>query len=137
MDFFAELKRIILLNSIQEKCQATQSLASRFKPNAEIQLNHHSNVEKIIEPGHPHHLEHVAPRQLKRRGIQSQTGRNILMHAIAHIEFNAINLALDAAYRFRDQPFSYYQDWLPRISFSQRVFNAGDHKRASQSFSSR
>ena len=34
------------------------------------------------------------------------------MHAIAHIEFNAINLALDAAYRFAEQPQQFYNDWL-------------------------
>ena len=35
-----------------------------------------------------------------------------MVHAIAHIEFNAINLALDAVYRFRDMPQQYYSDWL-------------------------
>lgn len=35
-----------------------------------------------------------------------------LCHALAHIEFNAINLALDAVYRFRDMPIDYYTDWL-------------------------
>ena len=34
------------------------------------------------------------------------------MHAITHIEFNAINLALDAVYRFRAMPQQYYTDWL-------------------------
>ena len=34
------------------------------------------------------------------------------MHAIAHIEFNAINLALDAVYRFQDMPEQYYTDWI-------------------------
>jgi len=35
-----------------------------------------------------------------------------LIHALAHIEFNAINLALDAVYRFRNLPREYYGDWL-------------------------
>jgi len=35
-----------------------------------------------------------------------------LCHALAHIEFNAINLALDAAYRFNNMPHEYYTDWL-------------------------
>lgn len=34
------------------------------------------------------------------------------MHAIAHIEFNAINLALDAIWRFDGMPPAYYHDWL-------------------------
>ncbi|MCL4140411.1 UNVERIFIED_CONTAM: hypothetical protein GTU68_036018, partial [Idotea baltica] len=45
------------------------------------------------------------------------------MHAIAHIEFNAINLALDAAYRFRQQPIAYYQDWLGVAADEARHFN--------------
>lgn len=52
------------------------------------------------------------PRELPRRSIATGQGRAALLHSIAHIEFNAINLALDAAYRFRDMPKSYYSDWL-------------------------
>lgn len=36
----------------------------------------------------------------------------MLIHAIAHIEFNAINLALDAVWRFDGMPEQYYRDWL-------------------------
>ncbi|RBP52789.1 ferritin-like domain-containing protein [Arenicella xantha] len=68
--------------------------------------------QPIAQPGYPSALALVAPRDLPRRGIQAQTGRNILMHSIAHIEYNAIHLALDAAYRFRQQAVEFYQDWL-------------------------
>ncbi len=109
MNFFTELERIILIGDAALKRQATHALHSRFE---KLEFDHNSPVNSIEEPGYPPQLELVAPRQLKRRGIQSQEGRNILMHAIAHIEFNAINLALDAAYRFRNQPIEYYRDWL-------------------------
>ncbi|GHA06443.1 hypothetical protein GCM10008090_15150 [Arenicella chitinivorans] len=69
-------------------------------------------ARKIDQPGYPSALQLVAPKDLKRRGISTQQGRNILMHSVAHIEYNAINLALDAAYRFRQQPRQYYIDWL-------------------------
>ena len=39
-------------------------------------------------------------------------GRAALLHAIAHIEFNAINLALDAVWRFAGMPRAFYADWL-------------------------
>jgi uncharacterized ferritin-like protein (DUF455 family) len=39
-------------------------------------------------------------------------GRAALLHAVAHIEFNAINLALDAAWRFAGMPEAFYRDWL-------------------------
>lgn len=63
-------------------------------------------------PGRPAHPVLVAPRAVPSRGIGSEEGRAALLHALAHIEFNAINLALDALWRFPDMPDSYYGDWL-------------------------
>jgi len=54
----------------------------------------------------------VHPRNMPRRGLGSVHGRIRMMHAIAHIEFNAINLALDAVHRFQCMPDDYYTDWL-------------------------
>jgi uncharacterized ferritin-like protein (DUF455 family) len=54
----------------------------------------------------------VQPRDLPQRGLGSAEGRAALLHAVTHIEFNAINLALDAAFRFRDMPDSYREDWI-------------------------
>jgi len=54
----------------------------------------------------------VHPSELPRRGLGSEAGRAALLHAVAHIEFNAINLALDAALRFPDLPPAFYRDWL-------------------------
>ncbi len=54
----------------------------------------------------------IDPKGLPRRGFHAEVGRIAFLHAVAHIEFNAINLALDAAYRFRDFPEQYYADWL-------------------------
>lgn len=63
-------------------------------------------------PGNPDKPELVAPRMVKRRSMVTQEGRAILIHALVHIEFNAINLALDAIWRFADMPRAYYTDWL-------------------------
>lgn len=65
----------------------------------------------IAEPGRPARPRLVAPRKLAQRGLGSDEGRAALVHAIAHIEFNAINLAWDAVYRFRGMPAAYYRDW--------------------------
>jgi uncharacterized ferritin-like protein (DUF455 family) len=62
--------------------------------------------------GRPHRPELVHPSRLPRRGLGSDAGRAALLHAVAHIEFNAINLALDAALRFPDMPPDFYRDWL-------------------------
>lgn len=63
-------------------------------------------------PGRPEKPELVAPRLVKRRSMVTPEGRAILIHALAHIEFNAINLALDAIWRFAGMPAAYYADWL-------------------------
>ncbi len=64
-------------------------------------------------PGRPRNLRLVPPRQLpRRRNLGSPAGRFALLHALAHIEFNAINLALDAAWSFAGMPQAYYEDWL-------------------------
>ena len=65
----------------------------------------------IGAPGRPQRPRLVPPRSLPRRGLGTAVGRAALIHAIAHIEFNAINLAWDAVYRFRDMPRAYYDDW--------------------------
>lgn len=63
-------------------------------------------------PGRPERPELVAPRLVKHRSMITPQGRAILIHALAHIEFNAINLALDAIWRFAGMPAAYYADWL-------------------------
>lgn len=68
--------------------------------------------QPLQHPGRPLQPELVAPRDLSRRKPTTPEGRAVLIHSIVHIEFNAINLALDAAYRFRGLPDRFYGDWL-------------------------
>ena len=63
-------------------------------------------------PGRPSKPELVSPLAVKKRPMNTVEGRAALIHALAHIEFNAINLALDAVWRFADMPTQYYVDWL-------------------------
>ncbi len=63
-------------------------------------------------PGRPPRPRLVAPAAVPRRSPFTSEGRAALLHAVAHIEFNAINLALDAAWRFPGLPEAYYRDWL-------------------------
>ena len=63
-------------------------------------------------PGHPARPALVSPLEVKRRAMNTPEGRAAMIHALVHIEFNAINLALDALWRFADMPRAYYADWL-------------------------
>lgn len=120
-NFFDQIEQLILTEDLNLKVEGTQQLAQNLSLT-EADLEVDNNIIDIPKPGYPKALELVAPRQLKRRGIQTQNGRNILMHAVAHIEFNAINLALDAAYRFRHQPKQYYLDWIGIAADEARHF---------------
>jgi uncharacterized ferritin-like protein (DUF455 family) len=63
-------------------------------------------------PGRPEKPTLVSPLEVKKRSMRTIEGRAALVHALAHIEFNAINLALDAIWRFANMPETYYADWL-------------------------
>ena len=66
----------------------------------------------IAQPGRPERPRLVAPREVARRGLGTPQGRAALVHAVAHIELNAIDLAWDAVYRFRAFPHAFIDDWV-------------------------
>jgi uncharacterized ferritin-like protein (DUF455 family) len=76
----------------------------------------------IGAPGRPERPRLVPARALSQRGLGTPEGRVALVHAIAHIEFNAINLAWDAVYRFRGMPDAYYRDWASCANDEARHF---------------
>jgi uncharacterized ferritin-like protein (DUF455 family) len=63
-------------------------------------------------PGRTSRPPLVAPADVKHRSPFTPAGRAALLHAVAHIELNAINLALDAVWRYAGMPPGYYRDWL-------------------------
>lgn len=77
----------------------------------ELHLESGDMPQPFADAGRPICPKLVSPRKLPRRSLVSREGRIALLHAIAHIEFNAINLAWDAVYRFRGLPPRYYHDW--------------------------
>lgn len=78
--------------------------------------------EPIRMPGRPPTPILVHPRDLPKRGFGSIEGRAAFIHAVAHIEFNAIDLAWDAVYRFRGMPAEYYADWVSVANDEARHF---------------
>lgn len=104
---------------LSQKLMETEQLYQRWQTGqlSQVSLNLPAPIQK--EAGRPEQPELVPPRKLKRRRLGTPTGHASMIHAIAHIEFNAINLALDAVYRFRGMPEGYYEDWL-RIADEER-----------------
>jgi len=76
------------------------------------------NVDSALDsgthtiPGRPRKPDLVPPLEVPKRAMNTDQGRASLIHSLAHIEFNAMNLALDAIWRFEGMPKAYYEDWL-------------------------
>ena len=104
-----------------EKAARAMSLRQAWQAG-ELNLRATESIKTLVAPGRPQKPELVSPRQLPRRNFNSKDGRLSLVHAIAHIEFNAINLALDALYRFQSMPPQYCSDWCQVASEEAQHF---------------
>jgi uncharacterized ferritin-like protein (DUF455 family) len=87
------------VSSILTACTAINNIAK-------IKLNNAQNL-----PGLPAKPELLEPLNVDKRSPFTPAGHAALIHAICHIEFNAVNLALDAIWRFDGMPDTYYRDW--------------------------
>lgn len=94
------------------KTDAVHAMAQAFAAGALLLDTHAALTPAAAVPGRPVRPELVPPRQVGRRSMATLEGRAMLVHALAHIEFNAVNLALDALWRFDGMPAAYYTDWL-------------------------
>ncbi len=99
------------------KCALTD-LAHRALQSGGLDFDSPEEPRAIAAPGRPARPRLVPPRALPRRRLGSLEGRVSLLHALAHIEFNAINLAWDAVYRFRSMPEQFYTDWA-QVAFEE------------------
>ncbi|MGH8107669.1 MAG: ferritin-like domain-containing protein [Arenimonas sp.] len=105
-----------------EKVALTEKYAKLFF-RGELSLDDDGNeVETIKAPGRPGKPVLVPPKNLPKRGMGTTEGRACFLHAITHIEFNAVNLAWDAVYRFRNMPSQFYADFVKVASDEARHF---------------
>jgi uncharacterized ferritin-like protein (DUF455 family) len=109
-----ETSLAILANTnVQSKVGQLANLFDQYQAER-ISLNLTSKLDSqdLQLPGRPTKPELVAPKFVPKRKMDTVEGRAILWHSLAHIEFNAMNLALDAIWRFPNMPKAYYEDWL-------------------------
>ena len=110
-NLFAAARDCLAETAVDAKLAAAKTLRQRWDAGAYI-TEPLPGLEDLLEAGRPRRPELVSPKGLPRRRLGSKQGQAAMLHAIAHIEFNAINLAVDAVFRFRDMPSAYYSDWL-------------------------
>ncbi len=109
MELRARALTAFSLNNPHDKVLATLAL---FAARDQVTLDAQSRLAAPAQPGRPAKPELVHPQEVRRRSPFTSQGHAALVHAITHIEFNAINLALDAVWRFEGMPAEYYRDWL-------------------------
>lgn len=104
-------RRCLLATGVEEKLDLSVRTAEAWR-EGKLALSGWSSADAIETAGHPEKPALVHPSRLPRRRAGSETGRLALIHAIAHIEFNAVDLAWDAVQRFPDLPAGFYDDWI-------------------------
>lgn len=107
MELRSECLRLLALPDPVVKAAAVRALPEGLPVEPQAPLRSSAAL-----PGRPLRPRLVAPQRVPRRSPFTPAGRAALLHAVAHIEFNAINLALDAVWRFAGLPEAFYRDWL-------------------------
>lgn len=107
LSLFKQAEKCIQACSPAEKISLTYKAAEAWQ-NQQLSLDKITPILTFENPGRPDKPELVPPRELNRRKATSKIGHAALIHSICHIEFNAINLAWDAVYRFQDMPEAFY-----------------------------
>lgn len=97
LSVFGLARQVLETASPRAKVAAARQVAQTWREGA---ATLGAAVEPPSRPARPAAPEHVPPGQVPRRRLSSQAGRTALLHAIAHIEFNAIDLAFDMVARF-------------------------------------
>jgi len=97
----------------EEKCAAVAAMSACAALDPATRLSPPARL-----PGRPERPQLVPPAQVPRRAMSTVEGRAALLHALAHIEFNAINLALDIIWRFPGMPDAFYRDWN-KVAFEE------------------
>lgn len=123
-NLFDAALQCLLERDADRKIQLTHEYAEQWRAGELALEGAESVVERLERPGRPDAPELVAPADVPRRGMRNLAERLALIHSLAHIEFNAVNLGWDAVYRFRDLPRSYYDDWVQVAADEARHFIA-------------
>lgn len=119
---YAAARRCLDAADPDAKLELTAETAAAFASGELSRAPDAPPPDPIRAPGRPPRPRLVAPHELPQRSLGSPEGRAAFVHAIAHIEFNAIDLAWDAVYRFRDLPDAYYADWVGVAADEARHF---------------
>lgn len=109
-DLRRQARAVLSASDVDQKLRLLERLRDTLSIDAEVDTG--LVFEDCLLPGRPEKPFLVEPKFLAKRSLSKPEGRAALLHAVAHIEFNAINLACDAVQRFSRLPAEYYRDWI-------------------------
>ncbi|RDU73069.1 DUF455 domain-containing protein [Helicobacter aurati] len=110
MDFFARVFEALISNDIESKRAQIKEISINFDS---MQFIHGGVIHTLSEPSYTTLCKITHPTRIKRpKKCESVKSVAKVLHSVAHIEYNAIDLGLDAAYRFRNMPKQYYKDFI-------------------------
>ena len=110
MEFYSFLEKILTTFKIDEK---EIFLKKAFEALKKGELSKEHVPKSFPLPSYAFVCKIVDPKELPlRKEFHTKEGLAKLLHAIAHIEFSAIDLAVDAVYRYPFMPREYKYDWL-------------------------
>jgi len=121
-NFFSRVEDVIMQKTINNKIQLFNKLQNDFNNNI-LNFDKIFNITIFKEPSYNKICKIVNPKNIKnKKNLHEKEGMASLLHSVAHIEYSAIDLALDACYRFQDLPLQYYKDWMSVASDEIRHF---------------
>lgn len=111
--------RAVEATDLPEKTGIAQEAATRWFERR-LSLRAPNDPPLPTRPGRPDRPELVPPRMMEKRSVHTLKGRIAMLHALAHIELNAVDLALDIVARFATEPvpFSFFDGWM-QVAFEE------------------
>ena len=108
----ARAQAVLALCDAEAKALGAQALGADW---AAARIAAIGDARPLARPGRPAKPELRPPQQMPKRNARGgPAARVALLHALAHIELNAIDLALDLAIRFPEEhlPRAFVDDWI-------------------------
>ncbi|PHS41340.1 MAG: hypothetical protein COB07_02390 [Sulfurovum sp.] len=126
MNIYEILEQAIISDDILEKEKLTAQCLLYCSQN-EVSVEKSFIPKSFTKPSYADRCTIVVPKELRtRKDFETSEGLATLVHSIAHIEYSAIDLALDAVYRYPQMPNSYKTDWLEVAADEIRHFKMLD-----------
>ncbi len=112
MEFFTQLEIILKTENSSKKIKYFEQFYQEYLDD-KLSFNHNQTSKVFKAPSFIRNCNIVDAKTMpKRTALSTTAGKAYMVHNIAHIEYSAIDLALDHAYRFKNMPKEFYKDWL-------------------------